>query len=285
MEPGGRPIEAGKARGTPYQAVRGVARLPSSLKDLLPRRWERMGAVVVLRLPPELEAHREAVGEAYGRVLRAQAVVEETDGVHGAWRTPQAQRIWGEDTETVLQENGIRYRLDPTKVMFSSGNQAERMRMGKVCRPGEEVFDMFAGVGYFSLPMALHGGARRVVACEINPTAFRYLCENVEMNGAAAVEARLGDCRETAPAHMADRVVMGYLRDTFRFLPTAFRALRKRGWIHYHEACPDRAVGRLERHLNTAAQEVGRTVESLNRRRVKAYAPGVSHWVLDAYIT
>jgi tRNA wybutosine-synthesizing protein 2 len=169
--------------------------------------------------------------------------------------------------------------------MFSSGNLAERSRMGKVCRPGEEVVDMFAGVGYFALPMALHGGARRVVACEINPTAFRYLRENVHMNGASAVEARLGDCRRTVPEGMADRVVMGYLRDTFRFLPAAFRALRDRGWIHYHEACPDRAVDRLERHLRTVAEEVGRTVKSSVLRRVKAYAPGVSHWVLDALIT
>ena len=255
------------------------------MKDLLPRRWERMGKVVALRLPPELDAYREAVGEAYGRVLRAQAVVEKTDGIQGPWRTPQTQRIWGDDTETVHQENGIHYRLDPTKVMFSAGNQAERMRMGQVCRSGEEVVDLFAGLGYFSLPMALLAGARRVVACEINPTAFRYLCENVEMNGAAAVEPRLGDCRETALEHTADRVVMGYLRDTSRFLPVAFRALRARGWIHYHEACPDREVDRLERHLNAAAEEAERTVESSTRRRVKAYAPGVSHWVVDAHIT
>ncbi len=285
MEPGTGHVRWDRTRGTPYQAVRTTAHLPESLKELLPRRWERIGEVLVLRLPPELEAYREAVGEAYGRVLRAQAVVEETDGIRGAWRTPQTRVLWGEDTETVHQEHGIRYRLDPTQVMFSSGNLAERRRMGKVCRPGEQVVDMFAGVGYFALPMALHGGARRVVACEINPTAFRYLCENVQMNGAAAVEARLGDCRETVPEGMADRVVMGYLRDTFRFLPTAFRALRDRGWIHYHEACPDRAADRLERHLRTVAEEVGRTVESSNLRRVKAYAPRVSHWVLDAHIT
>ncbi|MCJ2531082.1 MAG: class I SAM-dependent methyltransferase family protein [Candidatus Thermoplasmatota archaeon] len=274
-----------RTRGTPYQAVRATARLPESLKEHLPRRWERIGEVLVLRLPPELEAHREAVGEAYGRALRAQAVVEETDGIRGAWRTPQTRPLWGEDTETVHQEYGIRYRLDPTQVMFSSGNLAERRRMGTVCRPDEAVVDMFAGVGYFALPMALHGGARRVVACEINPTAFRYLCENVQMNGAATVEARLGDCRKTVPEDMADRVVMGYLRDTFRFLPAAFRALRDQGWIHYHEACPDPVADRLERRLRTVAEEVGRTVESWDLRRVKAYAPGVSHWVLDAHIT
>ncbi|MFQ5919901.1 MAG: class I SAM-dependent methyltransferase family protein [Thermoplasmata archaeon] len=271
--------------GTPYQEVRLAAALPEPLKGLLPRRWERIGEVVVLRLPQGLAPHRKEVGEAYGRALGAKAVVEETAKIQGAWRTPQTRLIWGGETETVHQENGIRYRLDPTKVMFSSGNLAERIRMGEVCQPGEEVVDMFAGVGYFALPMALYGGARRVVACEINPAAYAYLTENVELNGAAAVEPRLGDCRETTPESAADRVVMGYLRDTFRFLPTAFRTLRDQGWIHYHEACPDREADRLERHLRVVAQEAGYMAQSVHRRRVKAYAPGVSHWVLDAHIT
>ncbi|MDX1534586.1 MAG: class I SAM-dependent methyltransferase family protein [Thermoplasmata archaeon] len=258
--------------------------LPPPLEGLLPRRWERVGDVVVLRLPPELEAYREVVGEAYGRVLRARAVIEE-EGIDGAHRTPQTRRLWGRSTETIHKENGIRYRLDPTRVMFSSGNLAERRRMGEVCGPDEVVVDLFAGVGYFALPMALRGKARRVVACEINPIAFRYLEENIAMNGASAVEARLGDCRETAPEDAADRVVMGYLQDTYRFLPTAFRSLRRRGTIHYHEACPDPRVARLRRHLLRSAQEAGRTVASSRLRRVKRYAPGVSHWVLDARIT
>jgi tRNA wybutosine-synthesizing protein 2 len=262
-----------------------VAALPESLKELLPRRWERIGEIVVLRLPPQLAPYASEVGDAYGRVLRAKAVVEETDSIQGEWRTPQMRLIWGDDTETVHRENGIRYRLDPTKVMFSSGNFDERIRMGEVCRPGEDVVDMFAGVGYFALPMALRGGARRVIACEINPTAYAYLTANAAMNDAAAVEPRLGDCRETAPENGADRVVMGYLRDTFRFLPVAFQTLRDRGWIHYHEACPDRMVDRLETHLRLAAEEAGCSVESLDRRRVKAYAPGVSHWVVDARVT
>ncbi|MFQ5552812.1 MAG: class I SAM-dependent methyltransferase family protein [Thermoplasmata archaeon] len=272
-------------RPTPYQKVRAVADLPNPLVDLLPRRWERIGDVLVLRLPSELEAHREQVGQAYARVLGVKAVVEETEGIQGRWRTPRRKLFWGAETETIHRENGVRYRLDPTKVMFSSGNLDERAHMGRVCRPGEEVVDMFAGIGYFTLPMALQGGAGRVVACEVNPIAFDYLCANVEMNGAAAVEPRMGDCRDVASESSGDRVVLGYLRDTFRFLPTAFRVLRDRGWIHYHEACPDRAVDRLERHLHAAAEDAGRTVKTVRRRRVKAYAPGVSHWVLDARIT
>lgn len=254
------------------------------MKNLLPRRWERIGGVLILRLPAPLEAYREQVGEAYGHVLGVKAVVEETNGIRGSVRRPQTRLLWGDETETVHKENGIRYRLDPTKVMFSTGNVNERLRMGRLVQPGEEVVDLFAGIGYFALPMALHGGARRVVACEINPTAFGYLRENVQLNGASAVEPRLGDCREVAPDDGGDRVVLGYLRDTHRFLPKALRVLRSPGWLHYHEACPDRAVERLEAHLRDATRDAGRDVVTLQRQRVKDYAPGVSHWVVDARI-
>jgi tRNA wybutosine-synthesizing protein 2 len=265
--------------------VRAAAQLPEALKDLLPHRWEKIGGVLILHLPPPLEAYREQVGEAYGLVLGVKAVIQETNGIQGSFRSPRTSLLWGKDTETVHAENGIRYRLDPTKVMFSTGNMNERRRMGRLVQPGEEVVDLFAGIGYFALPMALHGGARCVVACEINPLAFGYLQENVQLNGATAVEPRLGDCREVAPDDAGDRVVLGYLRDTHRFLPTALRVLRRPGWLHYHEACPDRAVGRLEAHVREANRDANREVLTLHRRRVKAYAPGVSHWVLDARIS
>lgn len=275
----------GAPPATPYEEVQAAARLPGPLKDRLPRKWERLGKVLVLRFPPELEAYRREVGAAYGRVLGVKAVIDRTEGIAGAWRRPRARLVWGEETETTHTENGIRYKLDPTKVMFSSGNLKERTRMGRLCRPEEVVVDMFAGIGYFALPMALQGGARRVVACEVNPTAFGYLRENIRMNGATAIEPRLGDCREAAPDGSGNRVILGYLRDTYRFLPKALRVLRGGGWVHYHEACPDRAVGRLERHLLDAAEDAGRTVTTMQRRRVKTYAPGVSHWVLDARLT
>src|SRR6266545_2786930 len=41
-----------------------------------PTKWERVGDVVVIRLPPEAQAHAATIAEAYGRTLRARTVVE-----------------------------------------------------------------------------------------------------------------------------------------------------------------------------------------------------------------
>lgn len=269
-------------RGTPYERVREACRLPGEVKDLLPDRWEKVGEVLLLRFPTALRSHQQAVCRAYASVLGAKAVLDVSGGIEGTLREPRTELLWGEDTETVHVENGVRYRLDPRKVMWSSGNVDERIRMGRTVEEGEVVVDLFAGIGYFALPMAIHGGASRVYACEANPVAHGYLVENVDLNGADAVEPRLGDCRTVAPEGVANRVVLGYLDDTHRFLPAALRALRRGGWVHYHEAVPDARAGDLVGRLRGAAREAGLTLKALNRRRVKSYAPGVSHWVLDA---
>ncbi|WP_341537002.1 hypothetical protein [Methanosarcina barkeri] len=44
--------------------------------------------------------------------------------------------------------------------MYSKGNLEERKRMSKLGE-GEIVVDMFAGIGYFSIPMAVHSRPKK----------------------------------------------------------------------------------------------------------------------------
>ena len=56
------------------------------------------------------------------------------------------------------KENGIFYCLDITRCMFSSGNVTEKARMGRLQCTGETVVDLFAGIGYYTLPLLVHAG-------------------------------------------------------------------------------------------------------------------------------
>ena len=129
------------------------------------------------------------------------------------YREPNVKIIYGnKKTETIHIENGIRYKLDPQKVMFSSGNMDERIRMAKISNPKETVVDLFAGIGYFTLPMAVYSKPKKIFACEINPVAYDYLCKNIVQNDVTSiVEPLLGDNKTTAPKNVADRIIMGYI--------------------------------------------------------------------------
>jgi len=123
----------------------------------------------------------EKLPEVYASVLKCRAVLEDVEGIYGVMRTPSFRFIVGKNAETVHVENDIKYKFDVSKIMFSSGNIDERIRMGKIVRKDEVAIDMFAGIGYFSIPMAVNGA--RVYAIELNPVAYEYLNENAKLNG------------------------------------------------------------------------------------------------------
>jgi len=257
--------------------------LPAELAPSIPRRYERIGDVILLKLAGRPVEARRRIAEAYGNVLHAKTVVEDR-GIRGQWREPDIEVLWGGVTETVHIENGVRYRIDVGRVMFSSGNIAERIRMGRIVTPGETVVDLFAGIGHFAIPMAVHGKARRVVACEVNPVAFAYLEENVRLNRAWSVEPRLGDCRQTAPEGVADRVIMGYLQGE-SYLDVAMRAAKDACVLHYHENVPVEEDERPARRVDEAAAKAGVRASVLAVHRIKSYAPRVLHMVLDVRLT
>jgi tRNA wybutosine-synthesizing protein 2 len=249
--------------------------------DRAPGSWAVVGSVVLVDIGDV--PRPEEVGEALLSLHGEADTVLARGGVSRATREPEVEVLAGEgDTETVHTEHGTRYALDLAAVMFAPGNKDERARMGEVVREGERVFDMFAGIGYFTLPMARAGAA--VTAAEVNPTAFRYLVENAVLNGVEdRISAFRADCRDVE-VEAVDRVVMGYY-DAWEYLDAALAALRPAGVVHLHEATPeaelwDRPVSRLRE----AADERGRGVEVLDRRVVKSHSPGVEHVVVDARV-
>ena len=89
-------------------------------------------------------------------------------------RTPETKIVRGCGGEVCHKESGFSYILDPEKVMFSMGNREEKARIAGMVRSSprtERIADMFAGIGYFSLPLA--GAGADVHAMEINPRGIR----------------------------------------------------------------------------------------------------------------
>jgi len=247
--------------------------------SLLPKKWEKFGDVVVIKLPLPLEERKEEIGRVYAQVLKAKAVLVDRKGIAGEFRKPNFEIIYGNDTVTVHKEAGTYFKFDVQKLMYASGNIFERRRLASLVKEGEVIVDMFAGIGYFSLHLAKTKCAR-IYACEKNPEAFEFLCENIRLNKAEEkVIPLLGDCREVAPKNIAHRVVMGYLKETSKFLPYAVKCLRDgKGVIHYHDVVK---AGEHERELIERVKNYLSDFEVLNIRVVKSYAPRMVHAVAD----
>ena len=205
------------------------------------------------------------------------------DHIQGTKREPVYKILFGEETETVNKENGCLFKLDLSKVMWSKGNNNERLRIAKLVNDGETVIDMFAGIGYFSIPIGFHANASEIISIEINPNSYNFLCENIRLNKLNNVTPILGDCKIETPKFKADRIIMGYVKTTHHYLNVAINSLNEGGIIHYHETVPEKLINTrpIERIISQAN---GRDVELLKINKIKKYAPGVEHVVVDARI-
>ncbi|KAM5146575.1 LOW QUALITY PROTEIN: tRNA wybutosine-synthesizing protein 2 homolog [Mantella aurantiaca] len=282
----------------------------------LPHSWQRHGDLVVLsadcfcdplwkQLGVELWAHVASFGVK--RVAKQGHVQD--DG----WRSPNVTMLLGDDGWVEHVDNGIRYTFDVTKCMFSAGNIVEKQRLSALCCTNETVVDLYAGIGYFTLPLLVHAAAAFVHACEWNPHAVEALRRNLEINNVSdRCHVHQGDNRELPLEDMADRVNLGLIPTSEAGYPVACKVLRKRsgGVLHIHhnvncfpgkpgagveDAADDKACSWRTLAWRKWAESVECKIRSLlsevhggpwrarilQVKRVKSYAPHVDHVVLD----
>ncbi|KKH46610.1 class I SAM-dependent methyltransferase family protein [Methanosarcina sp. 1.H.A.2.2] len=252
----------------------------------VPSGWHILGDIIIVSIPETLESKKIRIAEALLSMYPKCRSVVRDFGIEGQFRQPKRELLLGTSTETIHKEHGCFFKQDVTKVMYSKGNLDERKRMSKL-GSGEVVVDMFAGIGYFSIPMAVHARPEKVISIEINPESFAYLKENVRLNHVEDIITPVpGDCSQAAPEGEADRVIMGYVGTTHHYLEPAMKALKKSGGIlHYHETVPENlARTRPEERIKKVAGCLGKKVEILATRKIKKYSPGVLHVVVDVRI-
>ena len=280
----------------------------AALEHGLPRRWEKLGDVVLLA-PQGVCAPGASALAAMPREARAAlwasiaaAVGARRLGVQGAvepslHRKSGARLLWpeeGADGWVAHRENGIVYGLDVTRNMFSSGNGTEKARVAARNCDGEVVVDLYAGIGYFTLPYLVHARAAHVHACEWDADALAALRHNLHANGVAArCTVHAGDNARSAPAFAgtADRVNLGLIPSSEAGWPTAVAALRARGgWLHVHANVGDGEEARwsaaLLDALRALAAAAGREwrLDVEHVERVKWYAPRIRHVVADVRV-
>lgn len=243
-------------------------------------KWKKIGNILILDNKFTVQSDKQLKELSDKHKVKT---VMKVDHIHGTKREPVIKLLYGEDTETINKENGCLFKLDLKKVMWSKGNNNERIRIAKLVEDNETVIDMFAGIGYFSIPIGVHSNAKQVYSIEINPNSFHYLKENIKLNKINNIIPLLGDCMDITPEYSADRIIMGYVKTTHHYLKTAIDSLNKGGVIHYHETVSEKLMD--TRPINRIKEVAGdRSVEFLKLNKVKKYSPGVFHVVCDARI-
>lgn len=241
--------------------------VPYNLLERVPKGFEIIGDIAILNLPRELEDYRFDIAEALLDYLkpRIRLVVRRTSPARDPERVHSYEILAGSGNfETLHKENGCVFKLDISKVFFTSRLQHERCRIASIVKPGELVINMFAGVGPYSIIIAKKVLDVKVYSIDLNPEAYRFMIENMKINNVEdKVIPLLGDASDVIDRHglkgIADRVLMPSPEHAINHLVKAVESLKKEGFIHYYDVA--HRVDDLQGYIR---DRVSSTLDNLN---------------------
>ena len=275
----------------------------SGLIANLPQKWELFGDLAII--PNSVmnnsqwqdffrsitqEQERE-IWQIIAQALRVDRLARQDKIATDMMRTSQVKMLLGHSGEVEINDFGVKFWLDVTKVMFSSGNVTERHRIGDIDMSGEIIVDAFAGIGYYTLPMLVRSNAQHVYACEINPNSIQALQNGAKLNN---VSKRLtileGDNLSTMQQvySLADRVHLGILPSSEKAWQSAINCLKSSGGkLHIHMNVEEEKIEDFVKYCSDSiaklAKQLGREgiVSVEHVEKVKWYAPRIRHIVID----
>lgn len=266
--------------------------LIEELIEDLPNGWERFDDVALLPLNAFSNSKwdlvsRETLWENISIALNVKRLFRKGE-ISGERRESSAELLYGNRSDVERIEHGVNFVYRITECMFSQGNLNERKRMGDLDLSNEEILDLYAGIGYYTLPMLVRGNAKHVTATEWNPNAIRDLRKGLERNKVtercSVIE---GDNRSHGNLLEArfDRIVLGLLPQAWDGFETAMKAIRPIGGIlHVHGVASTKNPEEWEEETIMRLSEFRRSVTKIDAFKIKSYAPYWDHRVLDVKI-
>lgn len=243
--------------------------------------YERLGELAIIDEDDPDRAQR--VAAAIGNAdLPIESVLNRASKIKGETRTRDWEVLRGTSTRTVHREYGFEFALDVADVYFSPRLATERQRVVQQVEPDEHVFDMFAGVGPFAIPMAARGAT--VVGTDINEAAIDFFRENANRNDVEeSVTAMQGDVRTIAKQYdgWADRIIMNLPHSADQFLEAARVLAADHTTLHYYDIQHETDPYEPGENAIRAAFEPAYAVSVRTRHEVRTYAPHEINLVLD----
>lgn len=208
----------------------------------IPSSYDIVGDIVILPpLPRELVEHyRCIIGQALKLIHpRIRAIYVRSKTV-GEYRVRPLELIWGEHVEhTIYKEHGVRFYVIPERVYINPSLSIEHLRLTELVGNSERVLDMFAGIGGFTLNIAVRRKTS-IVAVDINPWAILCLLNSIRLNRKSIQSNILvfNTDSHMLPLflrdHVFNHIIMNLPLYSLEFLNEAFKLVKKNGFIHIY---------------------------------------------------
>lgn len=144
--------------------------------------YSRIGHIIHVNLKSHLVPYKRLIGDIFrDKIAGIRCVINKIQTIENTYRNFQLELLSGEeDYHVEVKENGISFEFDFSKVYWNPRLSTEHERVIKMLNRGDVLYDVFAGVGPFSVPVARRKAY--VLANDLNPSSFQWLQHNAKKN-------------------------------------------------------------------------------------------------------
>ncbi len=257
----------------------------------IPKSYEIIGskesAIAIVEIPNNLRKKEKLIAkEIMKRHKNVKTVLKKLSERKGKYRTREFKILLGsKNTEVLHKEFGCMFKLDPTKVYFSSRESTERFRIANLVKPKETVMVMFAGIGAFPIVIAKHKPMiKQIIAIEISPIAVAYMNDNLRLNKQQEkILSILGNVKFKAKGWFGkcDRIVMPLPHDSWKYFDTALKCIKNKGDIHLYTIASEKDIEVVtKKHMN----KYDNIISKYSIKKVLPYAPRINKYCVDIKI-
>jgi tRNA (guanine37-N1)-methyltransferase len=154
--------------------------IPENLESVTS--FSRIGHIIHLNLKDELLPYKSVISQIFlDKTPNCRTVINKAQSIENTYRNFQIELLRGiDDYQVQVKENGITFEFDFSSVYWNPRLSTEHERLVKLLHPNDYFYDVFAGVGPFSVPAAKL--RVNVLANDLNPYSFKWLEHNVKKN-------------------------------------------------------------------------------------------------------
>jgi len=283
-----------------------VGELSEDIIDLIPKSYDVIGNIAIIEFDQlnslsvdKTSLYKRKIAKAIAKVNKTvETVYEKKSEVKGKYRLKELQPLFGvNNPETFHKENNCIFKLNVKNTYFTPRLVFERKRLSLLkFAKNELIVDMFAGVGPISIQIARINHVK-IYSFDINPTAYKYLIENIELNKLKgeilAYNIDVMDLINSSNElginlkNRLDRIIMNLPEQSINYVDIACFLMKKTGGIlHLYQFCekPD-PIEKGIKNLITKLNRMGWYIEEIiNSKIVKPFSPKSDLIVVDVKI-
>lgn len=131
------------------------------------------------------------------KVTQLKTVVNKVNEIDNTYRNFAFEILAGEKTTMVTcKENGCEFKFDFANVYWNPRLGTEHERVVNLLESNDVLYDVFAGVGPFSVPAISNKKLSAVLANDLNPNSYRFLVDNYKSNNKSKTKIKEQETRK-----------------------------------------------------------------------------------------